>query len=57
MTTPMKNLDCCGPKTRKTTGKVKSGFVCWHPLKPGWEIRQCFHCGQQWAVDSKVLTA
>lgn len=38
-------------KTRVSKGYT--GFVRFHPFKPGWEIRKCFTCGKLTAQDSR----
>lgn len=53
----MEVLPCCGNKKTKKTYKVRTGFVRRHPFKPGWEIRKCFNCNQEWAVDSRKFVA
>mgnify|MGYP003980607611 CR=1 FL=1 len=63
MSVRVTRLNCCGPKRADSftveTGRsfaTKTGFVKHHPFKPGWEIRRCFSCATQWAVDSRQLT-
>ena len=35
---------------------VNTSFVRHHPFMAGWEIRRCWNCGSQWAVDARLLT-